>query len=394
MKGQVPRFKGTNDIVVRHSEFVHNVNSPGPTFTNNSYQFNPANPLLFPWLNKLSENYAEWEPLGALVCFKSTSATAIGSTNTALGKVIIASNYDPSQPAFTNSTEMENSAYATVCETSSNSIHPIECKRGTDPLDLLYVGLPNISGDDTRFHDLCTVQVATEGQQAASTIGELWVTYEFRFSKPLIHQKPTTSMISAHFSCPGIVSGLNNYMSGATANPYSSSLISGDSSGQAIFISKNGRYLILYTGEGSGVSVGVAPTTGTNCTSSDYLLNNTANQITATTSTSRWCVVHTVTVDFSNSSSRYGSVVPPIINFASVNAYKVDVSVFQIPTSLGKEIDGKTLSTSDLLQKLAIMNGVELQMPRFSSHVEGVSEETTVIEDYDDIKSEPHFVRR
>jgi hypothetical protein len=63
-------------------------------FTNTSFNINPSNALLFPWLSNIAANFSEYRFKNLRFCFNSTSANALNSTNTALGQVIMTTNYN------------------------------------------------------------------------------------------------------------------------------------------------------------------------------------------------------------------------------------------------------------------------------------------------------------
>ena len=116
------------------------------------------------------------------------SADALNSTNTALGQVIMATNYDVNQPLFDSKYEMENTEFSTSVKPSLSAMHPIECARTESTLNELYVAAGgNIPpGGTASMYNFGNFQIATNGFQAANVnIGELWVTYEVTLFKPI-----------------------------------------------------------------------------------------------------------------------------------------------------------------------------------------------------------------
>lgn len=253
----VPRF-GSSRTRVRHSEFITDVISPGPNFTNNSYPVNPGNALLFPWLSQMADLYECWEPKGIVFTYKSTSGTAVGSTNTALGSVIMATSYDVLDPKFASKREMEAYEFSVSTATCTNSIHPIECKPSMNPLDVLYVSdSTSVAGVDARFHDLGRFQIATKGQQAAVTAGELWVTYDIVFSKPKLGSKIAGVAASAHFTCTPITADPGLLLD-AVKHSGSSNYIHHTNDGVNLKLSKPGRYMVIKTMETTGGGISAA----------------------------------------------------------------------------------------------------------------------------------------
>lgn len=200
---QVPRF-GSNDesTIIEHREYIGDLVSsatPG-LFQIKKYTFNPANSELFPWLSTIARNYEQYEPLGAIVAFKSTSSD-FNATGQALGTVIIASDYDVYDANYSNKVEMENSTFAVSCKSSESMLHPIECDPKLRATKLLYNGDPQTASDG-RFHNLCNIQVATVGISAASVnLGELWITYRIRLHKPQINTLDNRNLYINYGTC-------------------------------------------------------------------------------------------------------------------------------------------------------------------------------------------------
>ena len=181
----VPEF-ANNDrcTVINHREFITDVLG-STAFSIQSYRINPNISTTFPWLAGVASNYEQYVIQGMIFEFKTTCATAIGSTNTALGTVVMATQYNSLAQDFTNKQQMENYEFSQSAVPSSSIMHPIEC----DPKQTQCGGIFNMynSSDqsgDTRLYDIGRFSIATVGMQAASTIGELWVTYRICLLKP------------------------------------------------------------------------------------------------------------------------------------------------------------------------------------------------------------------
>lgn len=175
------------NVIIRHREFISDITTGAAgVFTNRSYSINPGIPETFPWLSQIASSFEQYKMRGMIFEFKSTSADALNSTNTALGTVIMATEYDVSRPDFGSKQQMENHQYAMSARQSCSMLHPIECARSQSPLNELYIR----NGDDAptqdiRFSDFADFQIATTGQQGSSVvIGELWCSYEIELLKP------------------------------------------------------------------------------------------------------------------------------------------------------------------------------------------------------------------
>lgn len=174
--------------LIRHREYLQDVITSPTTgaFKLDSYLINAANEKTFPFLHQCAMNYEQYSLEGMIFEFRSMSADALNSTNTALGSVVMATNYDALDANFKQKSEMENYEFGNSCKPSVNMMHPIECApRQTTLTELYTLNGAAPPGADLRFYHWGNFQLATVGFQAASVnIGELWVTYQVRLLKP------------------------------------------------------------------------------------------------------------------------------------------------------------------------------------------------------------------
>lgn len=181
---QAPKF-GSGRVLCkfRHQEYLGDVFSsatPG-AFQINSYSLNPGIAQTFPWLSGVvGAKFQQYRMNGCVFEFRSMSADALNSTNTALGSVIMSTDYDSADAVFTTKIQMENTEFGVSCKPSVNMIHGIECKRSQTPVSELFIRAYDVpSGKDIRLYDLGRFSIATTGCQGASVnLGELWVSYD------------------------------------------------------------------------------------------------------------------------------------------------------------------------------------------------------------------------
>lgn len=200
LTGEVPSFgKTDNSTRVRHREFITDITaSETPTaFNNASYVIQPGNSALFPWLSSLAQNYQQYRVHGMVFMFKST--TSDYSAAGALGKIALATNYNVRDSSFVNMQELENAEFSVSGKPSLSRIHPIECAatNGVPLIKWVRDTQYDSSGGDDRLYDVGKFQVATQGLPASTAgaiIGELWVTYDIEFFKPIVGRNPTTVM--------------------------------------------------------------------------------------------------------------------------------------------------------------------------------------------------------
>ncbi len=188
LAGNVPQFRnGARSVRIAHRDFLGDVTG-STAFAIKSYPLNPGLNLTFPWLAGVAGQFQSYRIRGMIFEFKSTSAQALNNINSALGTVIMATQYNSLLASFSSKLEMENYEFATSCKPSESMLHPVECAQGEAPLECLYIRTGSVpNGQDERFFDFGDFQIATVGMQAASTIGELWVTYDIELYKPRLY---------------------------------------------------------------------------------------------------------------------------------------------------------------------------------------------------------------
>lgn len=182
----VPQFTHQNPrcTIITHREFIKDIRS-SINFESSVFTINPGDPLTFPWLHKIAANYEEYLFQGIIFEYKTNSATSIGSTNTALGTVAIATQYNSLAPSFTSKQQIENYEFANSSVPSQSMLHALECdpKLGNE-VKYIFNERDSDVNADPRNYNLGKTTIATQGMQAASTVGELWVSYKVCLLKP------------------------------------------------------------------------------------------------------------------------------------------------------------------------------------------------------------------
>lgn len=178
-------------VIIRHKEYLGDVTSSSTAgaFRLESYTINPGIITTFPWLSQIALNYEEFEFQGLLFEFRSMSGDALNSVNTALGTVIMATNYNVLNPPFATKAEMDAYEFSNSCRPSETMVHLIECSPQQNVLSELYVRANSVpAGADARFYDLGNFQIATSGMQGTSVnVGEIWVSYQVALLKPRLY---------------------------------------------------------------------------------------------------------------------------------------------------------------------------------------------------------------
>lgn len=211
-EGQIPQFVGSKDAIrVRHREFIGDIISSGTanTFQIQGFAINPGVSATFPWMSAVcGATFQQYRTNGMVFEFRSMSADALNSTNTALGTVIMATDYDSADAAFTTKSQMENTEFGVSCKPSSCMLHAIECApRLTTATELYVRGQAAPSGTDIRLYDWGKFYIATAGCQGTNVnLGELWVSYDITVFKA-IQQIPGYLVPTAHYQLDGTTWG-------------------------------------------------------------------------------------------------------------------------------------------------------------------------------------------
>nr|QKV51333.1 putative capsid protein [Crucivirus sp.] len=267
---QIPQFsssKMTN--MVCHREYIQDIISsatPG-AFNLQSFDINAGLAASFPWLSNLAQNYEQYKVHGMVFEFRTMSADALNSTNTALGQVIMACEYNSANPNFINKQQMENYEYAISCKPSESAYCAVECAKNQTPVAELYVrGHAVPSGQDQRLYDLGNFQIATNGLQGASVnVGELWVTFCVELLKPrLFGGTLGDAILTAHINLSTSIAVTTGYL---IIHP---TLADYDGIGLLPFTTAttlnfpaniiDGTYMIVYTCKGNSTAAVVGPT--------------------------------------------------------------------------------------------------------------------------------------
>lgn len=195
MSPELPRFeKGKDDsVLITFKEYLGDVisSSNANTFKIEKFPINPAMLQTFPWLSELcSVTYQQYRFEGLIFQYKTFSADALNSTNTALGSVFACINYDANDPDPTSRSLVENMDWSQSVKPSENMLIPVECApRQTGMNGLLYVlNQPVVpTRADPKTYLLGNFYIGTTGCQGTSVnLGSLYVTYKVRLYKPCI----------------------------------------------------------------------------------------------------------------------------------------------------------------------------------------------------------------
>jgi hypothetical protein len=199
---QVPVMHSANEkVTMRHREFVANVVS-SDDFDINTIDLNPGLDGTFPYLSAIASNFQEYQFKGLVVAYHSTSTDVVTTaTSAAIGTVMLSANYRADADPPSTKLALLNQMWTTDCKPSEDCILPVECSPRENPLAIFYTRSgPLAANSDKKLYDLCSISIATEGNtytDPGTKIGELWISYEVEFFKPVLSSGPIDSLSGA-----------------------------------------------------------------------------------------------------------------------------------------------------------------------------------------------------
>lgn len=258
-------------IVVRHKEYICDIISSGTANTFNvgtSVTLNPGLQASFPWLANVAQNFQEYTWRGLIFHYVSTSADAIASsTNTALGDVIIATQYRSTAAAFGDKPTMLNEYFTSNGKPSESFCHPIECDPRENPYNVQYVRAGAVlSGEDAKTYDLGVTSIATAGIQGTSNVcGEIWASYEVELRKPVAFGLDAQGQLSMSFNAGTPTAA--NFFAGTQTYYYNTLGIALPATGGLVTVPAGVGGNLFVNFIFAGVTTYVAPSAGTfvNC---------------------------------------------------------------------------------------------------------------------------------
>lgn len=264
-------YNDGDGVVVCHREYLADL-SGSTAFSINSMPVNPGIQSSFPWLSQIANQFEEYEMLGLVYEFRPLSGMAVSTSSASLGAVIYATDYNPYNPTFPNKQTMESYEFATSTVPFNEMLHPVECKPGSAVLTKKFVRSGAVTTGTLQLYDLGNFEYATQGMQSAYVVGELWVSYHVRLSKPRLDLTPYEGSCRI-VSTPPFTAGVSSVQGtsgwafagpqlGGVSFVYSSGI-----PGRPIQISNVGYYFVVANFANqlvTGVAGGPVLVTGTN----------------------------------------------------------------------------------------------------------------------------------
>jgi len=178
---------------VTHKEYIGEVTthpSNSQLFNGQTFELNPGNMITFPWLSTIALQYEQYIPMGIVVEFISSATDT--TTSASLGTVTMATEYNVTTTNYTSKREMMQSAYSSDSKLTNDQMHGIECAPSELQRKVFYVRNFNppadypSNGSSKADYDMgkTTVAVSGSGLEEGSSVGSLYIHYDFIFIKP------------------------------------------------------------------------------------------------------------------------------------------------------------------------------------------------------------------
>jgi len=182
-----------------HEEYICDITSEEDFQILLSEPINAGNERLFPLLSQFAVLFEEQEFRGLIfeirsLCSDSTTALGLGSIN-------LSTDYDSYDDPPGDKQDMDALMFATSDKPTKDQIHPIECAPTGNVTRRQYV-VPGLNSDnadavegDLRLDSLGWTTLAVDGQPTAGqVIGELWVSYDVKFFRPVLNAGNSNSV--------------------------------------------------------------------------------------------------------------------------------------------------------------------------------------------------------
>lgn len=261
-----PELQNLRDrsVVMRHREYIGDIVA-STNFAIQEYAIQPGLDSSFPWLAQVASAFEEYYITGLIYEYKSLSADYTTASSASLGYVIMATQYNALNAAFTDKKTMENYEFANSAKPSDCFIHPVECKRSANPVSELYVRTGAVpAGQDARLYDLGSFQIATGGNAGQGILGELWATYEVVLRLPKLDAADGFELLSDHFNLQTVTNaaplGTTSIADGAFNTLGTVIGATGLTITFPTYIT-NGSYMVAYTVRGGATAVTVSVVT-------------------------------------------------------------------------------------------------------------------------------------
>jgi len=224
---------GQSVIRVKKREYLGKISAPSARpelFAQSQYRLQATNPQTFPWASTIAELYTEWNLMGGVFSFETTSSNY--TANLGLGTIAMATQYNANMLPYSDMDSVLQSAFHTRGNPSETLLHGIECDPALQSSERLFTRRPGAAGPPN-LYDHGVLTVCTEGLPAGSenvTLGRLFFTYDMELSlpelpvrAPWMDSQAVSSVLANSAMLPPLGPSLNQSASAASSMTISSS---------------------------------------------------------------------------------------------------------------------------------------------------------------------------
>lgn len=171
------QYRPNGDCQIKHREFLQDV-AGSVDYACTPLSINPGVSSIAPWLSRIACNFESYNFRTLRFAFETEASTA------ATGSVILAVDYDPSDPAPT--TKMQALSFRATVRSAPwapcvhESLAEDLSKRKT-----YYTRQGALApGEDAKLFDIGKLHVITQGMATNAIVGELWIEYDVILMTP------------------------------------------------------------------------------------------------------------------------------------------------------------------------------------------------------------------
>lgn len=194
------------NYTVSKAEFISNIYAPSAAgaFQNLVLPLNPGLPQTFPWLSLVAPQFEEYE-FEQLIFYYRPMVSDFNSSTGQVGEIVMCTQYNPSEPQFSDISRAKNYMGAMSAKTSIAMNQGVECDpRKNSGAPGKYVRLGPLTGtnNDLKQYDQGNLNVMVSGTPPAyndQILGELWVTYTVTLRKPKLPDTSGAAILRDYF---------------------------------------------------------------------------------------------------------------------------------------------------------------------------------------------------
>jgi len=208
-RGRKPQMAmlSDGDILVTHREYFADVvaasGAPNP-FNNTTYNINPGQSVMFPWLSKVAQNYESYQFQKLKFDYETDAPSSLGGT------VVLAVDYDSSDAPATSKQQAQ--AYRSFVKSAPWK----ECTFQAIKEDLQKLKSHFVrpgaqpTGTDIKLYDIGVLNVITQSVSTSNALcGELYVDYTVKLMTPVYEPALSNATYSGVFTGAGVLSTTN-----------------------------------------------------------------------------------------------------------------------------------------------------------------------------------------